>query len=180
MTDIDEIASAGETTPESDIKSIQGLAVRMLDLIATVAECEDRLKQAQTELRTVQEQKLPELMEASGLSQFKLQNGMTISLVEDLKVSVPRNKKANVCAKMREWGYEGSIKNNFVVELGKGSDNQAKALLEYASEMGLEAQVTEDIATATVKKALRDRMKEGKHDELSEFGAFRWTRVNVK
>lgn len=180
MSDIEELANAAHETPASDIKDIQAVANRMLDLQAVVADIEDRLKEAKTKLRNVQEGQLPELMEAAGITEFKLKNGMTVSVTEDLKVSVPRKNKAQVCAIMKEWGYEGAVNTDFIAPLGKGSDNIAKSLMDSAHEMGVEANIIEDIATATVKKALRERMSKGVQDDFALFGAFRFVKATVK
>ena len=181
MSDLEDIANAASQAPAtSDIKDIQAVATRMLDAQAEVAEIEDRLKDAKARLRGLQEGKLPELMEAVGITEFKLKNGMTVSVVEDLKVSVPKKNKAKVCDIMKEWGYEGAVNTDFIAPLGKGSDNVAKSLMQSAHEMGVEANIIEDIATATVKKALRERMGKGLQDDFTLFGAFRFVKATVK
>lgn len=180
MSNLDELASAAEETPASDLKNIQEVATRMLDVVAEVANIEDQLKDARARLRNLQELQLPELMEAAGMSEFKLKNGMTISVNEDLKVSVPRKNKQEVCAIMREWGYEGAVSTDFIAPLGKGSDNIAKSLMDSALKMGVEANIIEDISTATVKKALRERMRNGIQDDFTLFGAFRFVKATVK
>ena len=180
MNDTDLIAYAAANTPSTDVKDIQAKARKMLELQAKVAAAQDVLKAATAALREVQEVELPEMMEGAGISTLKLKTGETITLVEDLKVSVPKANKAVVCSAMRAWGYEKAITNEFFVTLGKDSDVEAKALCEKAKELGVEGHVVENISTMTVKKALKERMKEGITDDFNTFGAFRWTHVKVK
>jgi hypothetical protein len=177
--DLDELAAEGEKTGTS-LEEVTALAYKMLDLQAVVAKREAALTEAKEALRKIEMGDLPAALKAARMKEFQLDNGMTVSYKEDLTVSVPKARKAAVIAKMREWGYAASVSNVLEVDLGKGNDNAVKSLLATAEEMGVSATVSEDIATGTVKSALNKRLKEGKSDDLSFFGAFPLTKATVK
>jgi len=177
--DLDELAEAGQQ-PSTDLADVRALATKQLELEAEVSKIESSLKDAKEQLRRVQENELPAALKAAGIGSFKLDNGMTVSYEEDLKVSVPRKHKTSVISIMRSWGYDAAVSNKLTADLGRGNDNAAKALLSAAEEMGVKASVEEDIPTATVKKALRTRIAQGKSDDLSIFGAFQFTKATVK
>lgn len=179
MSDLDELADAG-AAPSTNLADVSALARKQLELEAAVARAEATLKAAKQDLRKVQEGDLPAALKAAGIPSFELDNGMTVSYKEDLKVSVPAARKVAIIKKMKEWGYEGNVSNKLTVDLGKGNDNAVKALKAAAEEMGVEVIVTEDIPTGTVKKALRSRIAEGKNDDLAFFGAFDFTQATVK
>lgn len=179
MSDLDELADAG-AAPSTDLADVSALARKQLELEAVVARAEAALKAAKQDLRKIAEGDLPAALKAAGIPSFELDNGMTVSYKEDLKISVPAARKAAVIKKMKEWGYEGNVSNKLTVDLGKGNDNAVKALKAAAEEMGVEVVVTEDIPTGTVKKALRSRIAEGKNDDLAFFGAFDFTQATVK
>lgn len=179
MSDLDELADAG-AAPSTNLADVSALARKQLELEAAVARAEATLKAAKQDLRKIAEGELPAALKAAGIPSFELDNGMTVSYKEDLKVSVPAARKAAVIKKMKEWGYEGNVSNKLTVDLGKGNDNAVKALKAAAEEMGVEVIVTEDIPTGTVKKALRSRIAEGKNDDLAFFGAFDFTQATVK
>jgi hypothetical protein len=159
---------------------VAALALKQLELEADLAKLEAAAKEKKAELAKVQDQDLPAALKAASIKTFQLSNGMTVSLEEDLKVSVPKKNKHPVIKHMTEWGYEAAVENVLTIDLGKGNDNAAKALMASAKEMGVDANLSQDINTGTVKSVLRQRLKEGKSDDLSLFGAFQFTRATVK
>lgn len=180
MSDLDELAEAGEATASTNLADVAALARKQLDLEAIVAKKEQALKDAKADLRKIQEGELPAALKAAGIPTFQLDNGMTVSYTEDLSVSVPKARKAAVISKMKEWGFEANVSNVLTVDLGKGNSNALNALKTQAEEMGVTATHQEDIPTGTVKKALKERIKEGKNDDLAFFGAFSLTKATVK
>jgi hypothetical protein len=177
MSDLDELAEAAVSTNLADLVA---LARKQLELEALVAKKTAELKEATDALRKIQEGDLPAALKTAGVPSFKLDNGMTVSYEEDLKISVPKSRKAQIIAKMKEWGYEANVSNILTIDLGKGNDNAVKALMATAEEIGVKAILEEDIPSGTVKKALRKRIEEGKSDDLSFFGAFLFTKATVK
>lgn len=180
MSDLDELAEAGEATVSTSLADLAALARKQLELEAVVAKKTAELKDATEALRKVQEGDLPAALKAAGVPSFQLDNGMTVSYEEDLKISVPKVRKGQIIAKMKEWGYEASVSNTLTIDLGKGNDNAVKSLMATAEEMGVKAILDEDIPSGTVKKALRKRIDEGKSDDLTFFGAFPFTKATVK
>jgi hypothetical protein len=177
--DLDELAAEGEKIGTS-LEEVTALAYKMLDLQATVAKREAALTEAKEALRKIEMGDLPAALKAARMKEFQLENGMTVSYKEDLTVSVPKARKGAVIDKMREWGYAASVSNVLTVDLGKGNDNVVKSLMATAEEMGVKATVSEDIATGTVKSALKKRIEKGLSDDLSFFGAFSLTKATVK
>jgi hypothetical protein len=180
--DLDELAAEGEKTGTS-LEEVTALAYKMLDLQATVAKREAALTEAKEALRKIEMGDLPAALKAARMKEFQLENGMTVSYKEDLTVSVPKARKGAVIDKMREWGYAASVSNVLTVDLGKSNDNNdnvVKSLMATAEEMGVKATVSEDIATGTVKSALKKRIENGLSDDLSFFGAFSLTKATVK
>lgn len=154
--------------------------MKQLDLEAELAKAEQAVKTAKENLRKVQELELPAALKAAGIPSFTLDNGMTVSYDEDLKVSLPKVRLDKIIAQMKAWGFEANVTNTLTIDLGKGNDNAVKALTAAAEEMGVKATLAEDIPTGTVKKVLNQRIKEGKSDDLTFFGAFPFTKATVK
>jgi hypothetical protein len=177
---MNELEADGQEVVSTDLNDLRALAHKQLELEAEVSKHEAALKDAKERLKKVQESDLPNALKAAGMTTFGLDNGMTVSYDEDLKVSVPKKNKAAVIKQMKEWGYTANVANLLTVDLGKGNDNVAKALSAQAEEMGVTAILSEDIATGTVKAALNKRIKEGKSDDLALFGAFSFTKSTVK
>lgn len=182
MSDLDELAEEGQKAPSTNLADIRALALKQLDLEADLAKKEAAVKLAKEALRKVAEGELPAALKAAGIPSFTLDNGMTVSYDEDLKMEMPKapEKKAKVIAQMKLWGFEANVSNTMTIDLGKGNDNAVKALKALAEDVGVVATVAEDIPTGTVKKVLNQRIKEGKSDDLSFFGAFQFTKATVK
>lgn len=182
MTDelLDELKDDSSKTTVN-LADVSALARKQLEIEAEVAKAEATLKDAKARLRKIQEGELPAALKAAGIPSFTLDNGMTVSYAEDLKCEVPKKNKGAVIAKMTEWGFAANVAHVLTVDLGTGNkDNAVTALKAIAEEMGVEATLAEDIPTGTVKKVLRQRIKEGKSDDLALFGAFQFTKATVK
>ena len=175
-----EEIKADASNATTNVSELAELAELQLSLETQVAQKEDELKEIKDRLRRVSEEALPNAMINSNVSEFKLSNGMKVTYTEDLKTSVPRKNKAKVIGYMKDWGYGGAVKSQFVADLGKGNNEATSAFIGLAEKMNVDASVGEDIATATVKKALKERMREGKQDDLTLFGAFPFVRSTVK
>lgn len=180
MSDLDELAEEGAKAPSTNLADVAALAMKQLELEGELASAEAKVKDAKEKLRKVQEGELPAALKAAGIPSFTLANGMTVSYDEDLKVSLPKARLDKIIAQMKSWGFESNVSNTLTIDLGKGNENAVKALKATAEEMGVEVTVAEDIPTGTVKKVLNQRIKEGKSDDLSFFGAFQFTKATVK
>lgn len=179
MSDLDELADAGQSAPV-DLRTLAAVAMKQLELESLVAKHEAALKSAKDKLRKIQEGELPDALKAAGVPSFTLDNGMTVSYSEDMKVSVPKARKDAIIKKMKEWGYGPNVSNTLTIDLGKGDNNTAAVLIAEAEKVGVTATLAEDVPTGTVKKALNARIKEGKSDDLAFFGAFAFTKATVK
>lgn len=180
MSDLDELAEEGQKVASTDLKDVKALAMKQLELEGVVAKREQELKAAKADLEKIQLGQLPAALKAAGIPSFTLENGMIVSYDEDMKVSVPKARKASIIKKMKEWGYSANVANTITIDLGKGDNNTGAVIIDHAQELGVDATLTEDIATGTVKKALNARIKEGKNDDLAFFGAFSFTKSTVK
>lgn len=178
--DLNELQAAGEEAAMTDLRAISALAYYQLELEGDLDKLEAAVKAKKGELRKISEGELPAALKAARMTTFILDNGMTVGYEEDLKIHIPAAKKAIVIKTMKDWGYSGDVSNVLTVDLGKGNDNAAKALIAQAEEMGVKATLTENINSGTVKKALRKRAKDGIQDDLGQFGAFAFTKATVK
>jgi len=180
MNDLDELAAEGEKVASTDLKDVSALAHKQLELEGNVARIEAQLKEAKAALDKIRLSQLPAALKAAGIPSFTLDNGMTVSYAEDMKVSVPKARKGAIIKKMQEWGYGGNVSNTITINLGKGDNNTGAVIKAAAEELGVEVTEVQDITTGTVKKALNARVKEGKNDDLAFFGAFSFTKSTVK
>lgn len=179
LAELEADAQAEEQT--TDLSEISALAEKQLRLEGEVDAIEQQLKDKKEELRKVEQDQLPAAMKAARLSSFTLESGQVVSVKEDLSISVPKKRKADIIRKVREdFGHPELISSVISVEVEKGKDNVAGEAMHQLAELGLEPSRAEDIKTPSLKKLLLDRRKEGKNDDLSYFGGFLVTKATVK
>lgn len=179
MTPLSELA-ADAAAPSTDLADVTALAERQLALEAEVSRLADALKDAQNRLDAVRRDALPDALRAASMTSLSLASGMTVTLQEDLKVSLPKQRLPGIIDAMRRYGYGARVKNQIVVDLGADSDDAAARVTAAAEAEGLVAEAIETIPTATVKAALKRRLDAGEADDLAFFGAYLFTRTIIR
>lgn len=182
MADIvdDDLLDEVEVSQE-DLQSIGNLATQQMKLEAELDELEENVKAKKKELFRVQQNLLPEALQAAGMVEFRMQNGARVKLKSDMSVSVPAAKKGDVCDWLREEGYGAIIKNELTVAIDKGKDNSVAEMIAHVEELGFEYSRSENFATGTLKSLLKEQLEEGDLNKpLEFFGAYPWTKAEIK
>ena len=123
---------------EDKLTRIGELAEEQLRRMITVASCEDALKKAQTELKAISEEALPELMQEVGMESFKLASGQKISINEKLRASIIAAAKGRAFDWLREQGHGALIKRVVSVQFGMGEDDIAEEAVALLGELPVE------------------------------------------
>lgn len=161
--------------PDTDqLSNISRLAVKQLTLESEVAEATEKLKSKVAELRVVQEQQLPEALQAANCAEFRLATGGKVSLKEELTMSIPKANMPDVIAWLQSTDNGGVVSREMVVNIGKGQDNLLAVLKAKCEELGFAYEVGENANTATVKAIVRRALESAKLklDDLKMFGAY--------
>lgn len=147
------------------------------------------LEAAEKAYRDISQTVLPEILAKAHLTELHLDNGMVLSLKEDLKCSIPKDTlKRMACMKfLREKGYADNIKQQVVIT---ESDEQrvSQELLDMLSDAGISYDRTEDVHSQTLKKIMRELTGIGKDafavldrgDIPEEFGLFLYKEAVLK
>lgn len=179
MSLLDELSDAATATP-TDLENIVALAKLQVELESKVDAAQEELKMLQSKLRTISQGELPAAMKAAGLTSFQLEDGRTILFGEEWTISVPKKRKGEIIAKLRDLGYDSMVSNSMSIDIGLGKDNVAGEIAERAAELGLEVVRFEDVNSASLKKLLKTRREKGENDDLSFYGAFVVQQSKVK
>lgn len=126
-----------------------------------VAELEASLKAKKAELFIVASKTLPDLMEEAGLEDFKMRDGAKVSLKEDIRASISKERAAAACKWLRDNGFGALVKNQVIAEFGMGEDEKAKAAIDALTEahLGLVHQA-ETVHPSTLSSWVRTKMKD--------------------
>lgn len=168
------------TVSNNALKQVANLAKRQQDAERAVLDRQNELKEAEAELRLVQEDLLPTAMAEAGLKAFTLDNGAKITIKDDVAVSIPPDKKRDAYEWLRTNNFGDLIKNTVAIDFGRGEDDNAEALKEYCQEHGMNYSDKEGVHAQTLKAFIKEQMAKGVDIPLELFGAFPYSKAVIK
>ena len=180
-TDEIEIDEEDLAPDDSELASIGALAEQQLDLETRIDVAEQHLKGLKGDLRKLQENVLPEAMQAANCKRFDLANGAVVSIKEDISISVPKKNMDEIAEWLRNSGHEAIIKNAMTINFDKGHDNSVADVKGYAEELGLTTTTSTTLNSGTLKALIREQLEGGNLDkDLAFFGAYAWKKSIIK
>jgi hypothetical protein len=163
------------------LKRVSELAELQLELEAEVAAIEAKLDDATKRLNAVQMKELPDALKAAGIDEFKLTNGTKVIIKDDMSISVSKDKMPGVCKWLRQNKHDDIIKAQITVELPKGTDPKLVSKVEkFLSGTPLAFNKGETVNSQTLKALLKEQREKGKTINLSDFGAYEYTKSIIK
>lgn len=162
------------------LQQISELARRQLEWESEIERLETVLKEANEKLRKIQEEDLPAAMAEAGMKAFTLANGSKITVKDEVAVSIPKDRKYEAYAWLRENGYGDVIKHNVVVEFGKEDDDAALRLMEYCERQGKRAEDQQSVHAQTLKALVKEQLAKGIEIPFDLFGAFPYSKAIIK
>jgi hypothetical protein len=183
MSDIfDEIEGAVaelEQHQEVSLGDVGRLANNMVAHLRAVDQAEQDLKKAKEELRSIQEELLPQAMTAMGLSQLKLESGEKLTVSNYYQASVKVEDREAAFNWLHDTGNGDIIKHNVSVDFKKGEGEDARQACEKLSELGLVPKDEIKIAPMTLKAFVREEIEAGR--ELpKEFNVYVGQKATIK
>lgn len=139
-----------------------------------VAELQQKLEQAQRELRDIAEVRMPELMDELGMSNFTTTGGYKISIEQQISASIPKAKADEAFDWLDKNEYGGMVKREFAVSFGRDQEAWAR---KFAADLKkrkqpLNVSVRKKVEPMTLKKFVTDQLMEGNDIPLDLFGVF--------
>ena len=169
-----------ESTLDSEFAKISATATKMQELQKTIASLEDDLKQAKEVLRVVEEQELPEAMQAANLKEIKLTNGAKVTINEFHKGYISEKN----CEKAHAWllqnNHGGIIKHEVNLKFGKDEGDKAADAVQSLKQKGLDPAVKESVHPQTLNAFVKEQMTSGKDLPADLFGIFVGSRAKIK
>lgn len=163
--DYDEDASLG-APGDNAIKTLVDYADRQVELEAEIAGAEKALSALKERHRELTERTIPDFMREHRIGSFTLDNGATIALKDELRMSVPKDKKGFVAQWLNEIGESGLVKATASIELGRGDLAEKRAVILSTFLQNTLAEcvysIGEDVNTTSLKALVSKRLAEGK------------------
>ena len=167
-----------------DLELLTGLAERQIELEAKIAERQEEIKDLEAQVREISWKQIPELFESLYMELFRLQDGSEITVVEQLRLSIPKDEErhAEVIAWLIENNGSYLIKEEFGFKFDKGQGDAAKQFAEYCEKYPgrLNMAHFEGVETNSVKAFIKNKLEEGEEVPLSMLGGHRQTIAKIK
>lgn len=140
-----------------------------------VAQLEEDLKNAKARLREITWKTLPEAMDEEGVDKLEL-DGYTISVKEDIRAGLLKDKKPEGLAWLRSIGFGKSIKSKLTVTAR--DDDHMKEIAKNLEDYDFVTDST--IAPQTLSKLIRERYQNGEPVDEDVLSIFRQRISSVK
>lgn len=166
---------------DAKLKTISGLASRMISKATEIAQVEKQLEKLQGEFKELEEKHLPLAMLSAGVEEFKVAGtGIKVVLSEGMSISVPKKNLPAVCQWLRKHKHEDIIANEVVVPLPKGTEPKLIKKLEAGLKiLKLTFSREESVHSGTLKALLKEQRAKGVDIDLKLFGAWEYKKAEL-
>lgn len=130
-----DMIEEAEKPSDDGLRVVASLAEKHGALRGEIADLEAQLKLKQAALLLIEERDLPAALVAIGMKDFTLSDGSGISLVTDYYASIPKERMDEACVWLRANDAADLIKRSVTLAFGRGEDEQAEKLVNYAKQM---------------------------------------------
>jgi len=175
MTDIfEDYFDDGEALANVD----SGTGKQLSDLVRKLRNIEKQIEDAETHMKSLKSEKhklsienIPALMDEMGMERIDV-DGLTVERKMMVHASIPKDRKEEAFAWLRENGLDDIIKNDITCTFGKGEDNLAGDVVGILHEKGFDPTTKTHVHPSTLKAFVKERVTDGKPIDLDMFGAF--------
>ena len=160
--------------PAKAMEPVKALAVKAKELADSVASLEEALDAQKKALSLIEEKQLPEMMNAVGITEFKLDDGTKIGLAEAYTGSLPKDgeKKKAALALLKKYGVDGIVKSKVALEFGVTEHNLALNTFERLKAEGLPVMFDETVHPQTLAAMARERARNGEEIDTEALGLY--------
>lgn len=169
-----------DETKKDGLKKLAGLALDQEELERQIQSAELQLKQLNAELRTLSEERIPDLMTELGVSEYRTVDGLKVAIKPYYSASIKEEKKAEAFNWLRAHKLDDLIKNVVAVSFGRGEDKAAQEMAEALASNGLQVQHTESVHPMTLKAFVKERIEGGLELPMETFGVFTGRKTVIK
>lgn len=165
----------GVTAPDAgQLKSIEGLVNKALELMSNITSTEEYLSAAKAELHLLNTKTLPDAMASAGSSLFKTEAGVKVEVKPFVNGSLPKDEDKRAAALRWIESVEAGdiIKNKISIEFERGEDNLAGEVRAKLEELELAFEQKRDIHAQTLGAFARERLEKGEETPLELLGLF--------
>lgn len=163
---IDYEKLATTTIKEQDTTQLEYLCGSACALQGNIEALEQLLIDKKKEYKELTEHKIPALMEDLGFEAgtVTLKNGQKLTLKEKVCASITKKNEEAAFKWLVENGFEGLIKNEMKINLGKGREDVTTSLATWLSEANLAFERKQAVHHSTLNAFAKERIESGDAD----------------
>jgi hypothetical protein len=158
----------------SDLQRALKLAELLLAARKHLEAVEAQLKTAKEDVRRLEQEDLPELMQELGLETFKLTTGELIEVKQDIECGISEERRARAHAWLTDNGFGGLIKTEVVAKFGR---DERDAAVAAAEQIG--GEMVERVHPSTLKSFVKEQMEAGRAIPFDLFAIHPFNRVKI-
>jgi hypothetical protein len=160
----DEMLNIAAESRTQNLRAITKTAEEAAGLLAHIERLEASLKEAKAELAKLRDGRLVDLMNAAGMSDFKLQDGTKVEVIDYVSGSLPKTgpeHKAAIDLLVKE-GHGSIITTEVVTNFGRGDLKLAEKLAKKLEKEGHTVGLHTGVHHSTLQSMARQLIREGK------------------
>ena len=171
-SDFEDVALELQNIEEGGLSQVASLVRQQLALERRVADLEDDLAKAQSELKIVSEVLLPATLAEIGMTKLRMDDGSEISVSRYYGASISKAKQGEAFTWLRENGHDDLIKNQVSVSFGRSDDSIAQSLRDRLEGEGFETNQKVWVEPMTLKAFVKEQVESGAPIPTETFGIF--------
>jgi len=148
-------------TSKADLNSLSEACRSLIQWQRVEEAKEQELKDVKDKIKKLSEEIIPEAMLTLNLDQLKLDNGLKLSIVDNVYAHISEANKPVCFNWLRDNNLGSIIKNEIGVQFDKTQDSDAIALKDRLSGEGLPVTHKESIHPSTLKSTMKELVKKG-------------------
>ena len=156
---------AESTKIKVDTSMAKDIAVKcneLIDLQNEIKTIEEKLNKVKEQEKFLSEHAIPSLMQSSGISMIKLEDGTEVKVSPYYYAKISEDKKEAAFAWLREKGFGDLIKNNISLDFGMNQDSEANNVVAQLKAKGYNVFQSTTVHSGTLKAFVKEQITEGK------------------
>ena len=158
----------------SDLQRVVQLAELLLKLRENVERLETQLENAKKDMRRVEQEDLPDLMQELGLETFKLKTGETVEVKPEVDCGITEERRVRAHDWLTANGFGGLIKTEVVAKFGRDEREEAVRAANL-----INGEMVERVHPSTLKSFIKEQMAAGNAVPFDLFGVHPYNKVKI-
>jgi len=173
---------AESTKIKVDTSKVKDIALKcneLIDLQNEIKTIEEKLNKVKEQEKFLSEHAIPSLMQSSGISMIKLEDGTEVKVSPYYYAKISEDKKEAAFAWLREKGFGDLIKNNISLDFGMNQDSEANNVVAQLKAKGYNVFQSTTVHSGTLKAFVKEQITEGKGLPEDLFGIYTATKTKL-